>query len=63
MEQMKNKLKQKRVRKANSFISVINSWCSKEYVKITFPGQLEADAKEIQKLLDDSANDKKEAPG
>lgn len=40
-------------------------WCSKEYIKITFPNEEESEAsiKEIRELLDDSRDNKKEVPG
>ena len=45
----------KRVWKPNSFVSVIISWCTVEYVKITLADDPEGDIKEIRELLNDTS--------
>jgi len=53
MQQIRKIEKQKRVRKPNSFTYVIKSWCSKEYVKITFAENIESETNKVMELLKD----------
>lgn len=52
MQQIRKIAKQKRVRKPNSFSSVNSTWCSIEYVKITFTDDIEESIETIKKLLE-----------
>jgi hypothetical protein len=57
VQQIRNLVQNKEAPKWNASLSVIMSWCSVKYVKITLPEDIKGDISSICELLDEVANE------